>query len=160
VITAGLAVFASVGPGCREASDSASITVREVIDGDTVVLDVNGRDETVRLIGVDTPETKHPTKPVECFGPEASDFTKRLLSKGTSVRIERDRELRDHFGRLLVYLYRADDGAFVNLELARNGLARTLPIAPNTAHAADFAGATGEAQGAGRGLWAACDAGS
>ena len=117
------------------------------------------RDETVRLIGVDTPETKHPTKPVECFGPEASAFTRRLVPPGTAVRLERDAEARDHFGRLLAYVYRATDGLFVNLELARAGFARPLSIAPNTAHADEIAQVANQARTDQRGLWPACPSG-
>jgi micrococcal nuclease len=145
----------------RAPSASSSVpTIAEVIDGDTVVVRASGHTETVRLIGVDTPETKHPTKPVQCFGPEASAFTKHVLPKGTAVRLERDREARDHFGRLLAYVYRADDGLFVNVELARRGYARALTIAPNDAHAHDVAAAIAEARSEGRGLWAACQEGS
>ena len=76
-----------------------------------------GRDERVRLIGIDTPETVDPRKPVQCFGKEASDHTKALLPAGTAVRLERDAEARDRYDRLLAYVYRASDGLFVNLEL-------------------------------------------
>ncbi len=139
-------------------SSEGPITVVEVVDGDTIVVRLRGADETVRLIGIDTPETKHPTKPVQCFGPEASAFTKQLLAANTSVRLERDVEARDHFGRLLAYVYRSDDGLFVNLELARLGFARPLTIAPNNAHAGEVASAVGEARAQHRGLWQACPA--
>lgn len=141
----------------NHAAPGGTSVVVEVVDGDTVVVRLDGQDEHVRLIGVDTPETKHPTKPVECYGPEASAFVKRILPRGAVVRLERDVEGRDHFGRLLVYLYRADDGVFVNLELARQGYARPLAIAPNNAHAADVQAAVREARAADRGLWHACE---
>jgi micrococcal nuclease len=140
------------------ADPSAPPRVVEVVDGDTVVVRIGGHDETARLIGVDTPETEHPSKPVECYGPEASAFTHGVLPRGTEVRVERDREARDHFGRLLVYVHRSSDDAFVNLELVRRGYARTLAIAPNTAYAADFDRAAREAREQRRGLWAACPA--
>ena len=139
--------------------DDGTMSIVRVIDGDTVVVRVHGADETVRLIGIDTPETKHPTKPVQCFGPEASTFTDRLLPVGTRVRLERDVEARDHFGRLLAYVYRSDDGLFVNLELARLGYARPLAIAPNNAHVRDVGEAAGQAQAEHRGLWQACRGG-
>lgn len=132
------------------------VTIVEVIDGDTVVVRAGTRTETVRLIGVDTPETKHPTKPVQCFGPEASAYAARLLPKGTAVRLERDQEARDHFGRLLAYVHRTADGLFVNVELAQQGYARALTIAPNRAHEAEVAAAVADARSAQRGLWAAC----
>ena len=94
-------------------------TVLEVIDGDTVRLDLDGSRESVRLIGVNTPETKHPTKGVECFGPEASAFLARWLQPGTRVRVERDVEARDAYRRLLLYVFvdTSTGQRFVNLEL-------------------------------------------
>ncbi len=80
-------------------------TVTEVVDGDTVVVAFpGGRSETVRLLGVDTPETVDPDEPVECYGPEASAFTHARLD-GRQVRLEKDREERDRYGRLLAYVY-------------------------------------------------------
>jgi micrococcal nuclease len=151
-VAAILATAACAAP----ARSTAEPIVTEVVDGDTIVVDLRGTRETVRLIGIDTPETKHPTKPVECFGPEASAFAHRLLPPGTAVRLERDVEARDHFGRMLAYVYRVADGLFVNLELARAGFARPLSIAPNTAHAGAITRATNEARAVGRGLWPAC----
>ena len=126
-------------------------------------MEIDGRKETVRLIGIDTPETVHPTKPVECFGPEASAFTKALLPKGTRVRVVRDAEARDAYDRLLAYLYvdtptsgPANSEVFVNLELVRTGHARPFPFPPNTAHRDDFTKAAWEARDGGRGLWTAC----
>ena len=101
------------------AADIAYKVVR-VIDGDTVKIDYNGEATNVRLIGVDTPETVHPNKPVEAYGKEASNFTKNLL-QGESVYLRFDGKRRDNFGRLLAYLYRAPDGLFVNLEIVRQG---------------------------------------
>lgn len=88
----------------------------EVIDGDTII--VNGN-EKVRLIGVDTPETKHPQKPVEFFGKEASAFTKSLV-EGKTVRLTFDQELTDKYGRTLAYIY-LEDGTFVNAEIIKQG---------------------------------------
>jgi micrococcal nuclease len=97
-----------------------------------------------------------PNSPVECFGPEASATTKALLPEGTPVRLERDVEARDDYGRLLAYVTRATDGLFVNLELVRQGYAVLLTFPPNVAHVDDFVDAAEEASAAGRGLWAAC----
>ena len=99
--------------------DTAYKVVR-VIDGDTVKIDDNGKATNVRLIGVDTPETVHPNKPVEAYGKEASNFTKNLLL-GESVYLRFDVDKTDKYGRLLAYLYRAPDGLFVNLEIVRQG---------------------------------------
>lgn len=133
-------------------------TVTRVVDGDTIVVDVGGRTEKVRLIGIDTPETKDPRKPVQCYGKEASERTEALLPKGTAVRLERDVELRDRYGRLLAYVFRWRDGLFVNLELARGGYAQVLTIPPNVANADKFVAAVADARRAGRGLWRACGA--
>jgi micrococcal nuclease len=131
-------------------------TVTGVVDGDTIDVRIGGRDERVRLIGVDTPETKKPNSPVECFGPEASEYTASLLPVGTPVRMERDVVGRDDYGRLLGYVHRLDDDLFVNLELLHQGLAVPLTIEPNSTHRAQFVEAARSAQGAGRGLWSAC----
>lgn len=94
-------------------SGDIAYKVVRVIDGDTVNIQYNGRATNVRLIGVDTPETVHPNKPVEAYGKEASDFTKNLL-QGESVYLRFDTEWMDNFDRLLAYLYRTPDGLFVN----------------------------------------------
>lgn len=151
-----LAATTSLGCATRGgAQTSAEPVVVEVVDGDTLVVRVAGASETVRLLGVDTPETKHPTKPVECFGPEAAAFTASVLPPGTPVRLERDVEERDRFGRLLAHVHRAD-GAFVNLELVARGYASTLVIPPNAAHRRELGAAERSARAAGLGLWGAC----
>ena len=90
------------------------------MDGDTVVLLVDGVPVKVRLIGIDTPETVHPSKPVEHYGKEASAFTRNLL-RGESVYLKYGQERIDRYGRVLGYLYRAPDGLFVNAEIIRQG---------------------------------------
>ncbi len=90
--------------------------VERVVDGDTIIVEGVGR---VRLIGVDTPETVHPNRPVEFFGKDASAFAKRLL-EGKRVRLEYDQERQDRYGRALAYVYLAD-GTFVNAEIIRRG---------------------------------------
>ena len=127
-----------------------------MVDGDTVVVDIDGQHETVRLIGIDTPETVKPDSPVECFGPEASAFTKHLLPTGTALRLVRDVEARDDYGRLLAYVYLASDGSFVNLEIVRRGFATLLTFPPNVAHVDEFVAAAQSAQQADLGLWAGC----
>ena len=130
-------------------------TLVKVVDGDTVVVIVNGRKERVRLIGIDTPETKKPNTPVQCFGPEASAFTAALLPKGTALYLERDVEPRDPYDRLLAYVYLAD-GTFVNLEIARQGYAHVLTIAPNIAHTSEFVHAADDARAADASLGGKC----
>jgi micrococcal nuclease len=129
------------------------VAVARVIDGDTI--EVAGG-ERVRLIGVDTPETKDPNRPVGCFGKEASAFTASLLPAGTKVRLVGDAEQRDRYGRLLAYVYRRADGLFVNAELLRRGFGQLLTIPPNVAHTDEFAAIARQAREAAQGLWAAC----
>ena len=117
---------------------------------------MNGRTERVRLIGIDTPETKKPNTPVECFGPEATDRIKELLPVGTPVLVQRDVEARDPYGRLLGYVYRSSDRLFVNEDLIVNGYARPLSIAPNTAFTAQFADQSQLARSSRAGLWGEC----
>ena len=131
-------------------------TVVRVVDGDTIVVHIGGRDENVRILGIDTPETHKPNTPVECFGPEASDRMTALLPKATIVRLVRDVEARDRYGRLLAYVYRDSDGLFIDLTMVSEGYAGTLAIPPNLAHRAEFDAAATAAQSAKRGLWPAC----
>ena len=143
-------------PAAPPGGVAPNATVVRIVDGDTIVVDFDGDDERVRLIGIDTPESVKPDTPVECFGKEASAFTASLLPEGTPVRVERDIEARDDFGRLLGYVMRADDGLFVNLEIVEQGYAQPLTIAPNVAHADEFVAAARDAEAADRGLWSAC----
>jgi micrococcal nuclease len=142
------------GPTTSAAVETNAVIVH-VVDGDTVDVRIDARTERVRLIGINTPETKDPRRPVECYGPEASALTALLLPTGTGVRLERDAEARDDYGRLLAYVWRSD-GLFVNQELARQGAAVVLSIRPNTAYAALIAAAADQARRARRGLWGAC----
>jgi micrococcal nuclease len=124
-------------------------------------------EETVRYVGIDTPETVKPDTPVQCGGPEAHEANERLVG-GRSVVLRFDAERRDVYGRLLAYVYlprgvRQEDGRgptrqplFVNAELVRRGLARTLTIPPNDSFAALFARLAARAGAAGRGLWGRC----
>ena len=147
------------GSGSSSAGSSgvaANATVVRVVDGDTIVTDVEGTDERVRLIGIDTPESVKPDTPVKCFGLEASKHTKELLPLGTPVRLVLDVEERDRYDRLLAYVYRASDGEFVNLAIARDGYAQQSTFPPNVAHVDEFRSAVAEARAAGRGLWSAC----
>ncbi len=130
--------------------------MKRVVDGDTIDIEIGGNTERVRLIGINTPETKHPTKGVECFGPEASAYAEQLLPAGTALRVERDIEARDKYGRLLLYVYIAYTNVFVNLDLVMNGYARPMVFEPNTAHMADFAQAATQAELRNAGLWQAC----
>ena len=134
----------------------ANGVVAHVVDGDTIDVTIDGVTEPVRLIGVNTPETVDPRKPVQCFGPEASAHTKGLLPAGSAVRLERDAEARDKYGRLLAYVYRATDGLFVNLELVRDGFGPVLVIAPNVTYETVLREAEANARQNDLGLWHTC----
>jgi micrococcal nuclease len=141
-----------LGASARDASPRARVV--EVIDGDTIVVALRGgHTDTVRLLGVDTPETHDPTRGVECFGPEASRFTARRLT-GRVVELEGDVEARDQYGRRLAYVLL--DGERFNDELLRRGYARLLVIRPNVAHARELLGDELDARRRGTGLWRAC----
>ncbi len=140
--------------------------VLSVSDGDTVVLQVGRDRERVRLIGIDTPES-HPNKRAEKQatrnhqdirsiieqGKRAAQFTRNLLPDGTSVRVEYDVERRDHYGRLLSYLWLAN-GEMLNEAIIKGGYAYPLTIAPNVRYQERFLKAFQEARNAKRGLWA------
>ena len=128
-----------------------------VVDGDTVELDFDGHRERVRLLGIDAPESVHPSVPVQCFGAEAAAGLAGLLPSGSEVRVERDIEARDRYDRLLLYLYRAEDQVFVNRWLVANGLADTSFYAPNTSRASELTRARAVARANTIGLWGHCD---
>jgi micrococcal nuclease len=132
---------------------TATALVTRVVDGDTIEARIDGEVEDVRLIGVDTPETVKPGEPVQCFGPQASTFTKHLL-EDRPVRLVFGIERRDVYGRLLAYAYLGD--RLFNAALLRRGLARSLTIPPNDRFAPHFERLELAAARAGRGLWAAC----
>jgi micrococcal nuclease len=123
------------------------VRVKKVIDGDTLLL-TNG--ERVRLIGVDTPETKHPQKPLERFGREAYLFTKRMI-EGKEVRLEFDWQKRDKYGRLLAYVY-LKDGIFLNAEIIKQGYGFAYTRFP-LKYLAEFRKYEREARENQRGLW-------
>lgn len=164
-----LALAAGAGSACgggRSTSSSQSAagpaaaagaaTMVRVVDGDTIMVRIGGRNDRVRLLGIDTPESVKPNTPVECFAKEASAHTASLLPPGTAVRLVRDVEVRDDYKRLLAYVYRSGDGLFVNLALARDGYATTLTHPPNVAHADELVRAVQQARDARRGLWGRC----
>lgn len=125
--------------------------VVKVIDGDTITLE-NG--EVVRYIGIDTPETVHPSKPVQCFGKEASEKNKELV-EGKMVRLEKDVSERDKYNRLLRYVWIGD--MFVNDYLVREGYAYASTYPPDVKYADQFLKAQQEARERKKGLWAGCE---
>jgi len=124
--------------------------VIKVIDGDTIKLE-NG--EVVRYIGIDTPETVHPSKPVQCFGREASNKNKELV-EGKLVRLEKDITDRDKYGRLLRYVWVGE--LFVNDYLVRQGYAYVYTYPPDVKYSKQFVQAQRKARENNRGLWAVC----
>jgi micrococcal nuclease len=148
VVVAALLV---VGAACGSTGEDT--TVVRVVDGDT--LSVAG-DVRVRLIGIDTPEVDQDA----CYADAATTRLAELAGPGSAVRLVHDVERHDRYGRTLAYVYRLQDGLFVNLALARDGYALPLTVPPNVAHADDVVAVSAEARRAGRGLWSACpDAG-
>jgi micrococcal nuclease len=158
LLAAAVAVLVTRSGGHSRATAFGRAQVLRVVDGDTIRVRLDGRTERVRYIGVDTPESVKPGTPVQCFAKRAAAANAALVA-GRSVRLVGDVEQRDRYGRLLAYVYREPDGAFVNAQLVRDGYARTLTIAPNVAHARQFARLAQTARESGRGLWTACSIG-
>lgn len=143
--------------------------VTRIVDGDTIEARITGRvagpgagearvggTYRVRLIGIDTPESVDPRRPVECFGKEASAATDALL-EGQRVVLVKDVEEQDAYDRLLRYVYIGEE--MVNARLVINGYAHAYTYPPNVRHSQLFVGLMHEARHAGRGLWGAdsCD---
>ena len=126
-----------------------------VVDGDTVSVEIDGQEETVRFIGIDTPETRHPSKGVECYGREASARTAELLDSQT-VYLEEDQsqDSRDRYGRMLRYVW-TEDGRNVNMRLVAEGYAFEYTYETPYKYQTDFRTAQDEARAGGLGLWAA-----
>lgn len=123
-------------------------TVHWVDDGDTIVLDDGAK---IRYIGINAPEIAHDNLPAEPFGPEASLFNRKLVLH-QAIRLQLDRERTDRFQRVLAYVF-LKDGAFVNQELVRSGLAHVLYVSPNIACNALLLKTQQEAMTAGKGMW-------
>jgi len=139
-------------PSDRTPKPPLAVQVIRIIDGDTIeVCCVSGKREKVRYIGVNTPETKHPTKGVEVFGKEAAEVNRKLVT-GKSLRLEFDVQQRDRNGRLLAYVY-LGDGTFVNAWLVEQGYAQVMTVPPNVRHQDLFLKLQREAREGGRGLW-------
>jgi len=159
-----LLVLVLLGPGCGAAGPTAGTQppglaiVERVVDGDTLAVRLGGRTERVRLLGIDTPESVKADTPVECYAKEAAARLRDLLPPQVTVRLVRDVEERDRYGRLLAYAYRQPDGLFVNLDLVRGGYAQLLTYPPNVAHVEELRREARAARRAGRGLWGSCPA--
>ena len=148
-----LAVVLSAAAGSRSATAtgrSLEATVVKVVDGDTIHVQLGGRVEKVRYIGVNAPEVHHPTRGQEPGGREAAALNRDLVG-GREIRIELDVQERDRYGRLLAYVWVGD--LMVNAELVRRGYAQVMTVPPNVRHQALFLALQREAREAGRGLW-------
>lgn len=140
----------------RSHRSSSQHEVLRVIDGDTIEVLYEGKKRSVRYIGVDTPETVHPSKPTGCFGAEAAAYNHSLVA-GLMVTLERDISDVDKYGRLLRYVY--VDEKMVNLALVEGGYAQVVTYPPDVRHIDIFRRAETVAREAGRGLWGSVCAG-
>ena len=153
VLPALILLSACATPASEPPGRAEPVRLIKVTDGDTIRVLYRGREERVRLIGVDTPEVPWYGGSGECFGVEAARYAKRRL-EGRVVRLEFGADRRDPYGRLLAYVY-VDDELF-NLTLVRLGYAAADPVSPNTRLAPLFAQAQARARAAGEGLWSRC----
>ncbi|KAA3663554.1 MAG: hypothetical protein DWQ04_10190, partial [Chloroflexi bacterium] len=131
--------------------------VVRVIDGDTAVFRINNTEETVRFLGIDAPETVHPNKSAECFGPEASEFVKGVLEEETAVYIELDEMTgeRDKYGRLLAHIW-LEDATLLNELLLQEGYAEFANYGNPTENDSIYLQAENDAKIASIGLWKSC----
>ncbi|MBR1672154.1 MAG: thermonuclease family protein [Fretibacterium sp.] len=147
-------------PAASQVGDRLEATVTRVVDGDTLVAEVDGQARRVRLLGVDTPETVHPNKEVQFYGPEASAFTKKELT-GKHIWLEYDVSPLDRYQRHLAYVWLEPPSAgeaairrgMFNARLLLEGYAKVMTIQPNSRHADLFVRLQEEARKARRGLW-------
>ncbi len=148
-----LALIVLLLAGCGGGGAGSTARVERVVDGDTILVRIDGRSERVRYIGVDTPESVRPGRACS-----ATARRPRLRTGGSSTAPRcgwsTTPRRRDRFGRLLAYVYR--DDTFVNAELIRRGYGKPLEIAPNVAHAAELRRLASSARRAHRGLWSRC----
>ena len=153
--TAVVAATVLVGGGVIHAAadDATAATVTKVVDGDTIDVQYDGETHRVRLLNVNAPESVDPNAPVECMGPEASDFLAGLLPVGTDVRLEWDQEKFDKYGRELAAVFLGD--RFIDAEIARAGYGVAMSVGANTKYLSPVQTAQREAETAGRGLHSA-----
>lgn len=135
----------------NKSSDESAATVVRIIDGDTIVANISGTDTTVRFLNIDTPETKHPEKPVECLGQEATEFTQSLLAPGDKITLAYDIERLDPYGRTLAGVYK--DEKLVNAQIAAAGLGVAVIFQPNERFYAEVKAAEESAQTSASGLF-------
>lgn len=139
-----------------QAALEPNAVVERVVDGDTIIVEISGSRERVRLLGIDTPESVAESRPDQCYGAESSAYLTGLLPEGTEVTLIRDVEARDQYDRLLAYVVRSSDQLFVNLDLIERGFAGVLIYEPNSHYRDLFEDAEDAAFDGGIGLWGAC----
>jgi len=132
--------------------DRHAVVVR-VVDGDTLIADIDGDETMIRLLNIDTPETKDPNLPVQCLGPEASDFLAERLPEGTEIELEYDEEREDRYGRTLAGVFESD--SLINAEIAAAGLGVPVLFEPNDRFLADVERAAEDAEAEELGLYSA-----
>lgn len=143
-------------PIAHSPDTSPLAVVTAVLDGDTIRVDLGPNTETVRLLGIDTPEKRGGPRPAECHGREATAFTESLIPVDSEVRLARDQESRDQYGRLLAYVFRDSDDLFVNHALVVYGHATATFYEPNTTFRREFTRAALLAEAQEQGFWSTC----
>lgn len=164
LLVAILAIVSFPAIECLAAAETLA-QVKKVIDGDTLKVELAGRKENLRLIGIDAPEIEINDKAlrdskrsgqdlatINALGRKAKDHLLQLVSPGSKIRIELDVENRDRYGRLLAYVY-TDSGIFINQRMLADGYAYSMNIAPNLRHKEQFRAALDRARKDRRGLW-------
>ena len=164
LIIAAIGLYFFGGQNLLDQQDNSGFivgTVTRVVDGDTAEITVDGTKRRLRFLGVDTPETVHPNKPVQFFGPEASAFTKQTLT-GKRVWLEYDKSPQDRYGRHLAYIWTAKPTNITdetirrdmfNARLLLGGYAKVMIIKPNNRYAKQFVAYEAEARNARKGVW-------
>jgi len=144
-----------IQPATMQKNETGSYLVTTFVDGDTLTIDINGNKEQIRLIGVDTPETRDPRVPVQCYGKAASEFTKDLISTNL-VRLESDptNSDRDRYNRLLRYVY-LPDNKLVNAEIIKAGYGFAYTLFPFQ-KLEEFRAYESQARQNNLGLWSSC----
>ncbi|GAA1497619.1 hypothetical protein GCM10009628_26230 [Paeniglutamicibacter kerguelensis] len=159
-LAAAIATLLSVGivaTGCTSAPAAAAgkndsrATIVRIVDGDTIVAEVSGTETTIRLLNIDTPETKDPNEPVQCLGPESTEYMKSLLAPGDMIDLEYDVQRLDPYGRTLAGVYK--DDSLVNADIVAAGLGVAVLYQPNERFYAEVKAAEQDAQNAEQGLF-------
>ena len=150
LVAGGVGTTAVVALAPEPSANTATVT--HLVDGDTLDVDLNGHTARIRLLNIDTPETKDPDEAMQCLGPEAATYLGTLIPVGTTISLEYDRQRTDRHGRTLAGVFTTDH-IFVNAEIARQGLANTVVVDGNDRFYPPVEAARAEAAAAGRGLY-------